>query len=62
MGRIGIIWLFTCDDNSIHYLHIVDICDRHRIAEDFYIYGYTAVAWSTWDTNGAVWATSAARS
>jgi len=36
MGRIGIIllWLFTCDDISIHYLHIVDKCDTHRIVED----------------------------
>jgi len=37
MGRIDIIlhWLFTGDDISIHYLHIVDICDTHRIVEDF---------------------------
>jgi hypothetical protein len=40
MGRISIIlrWLFTCDDISIHYLHIVDICDTHRIVEDCDIY------------------------
>jgi hypothetical protein len=38
MGRIDMIlrWLFTCDDISIHYLHIVGKCDTRRIVEDCY--------------------------